>query len=113
MRDLNKKIEKYHCTWLRGYLKELIMKRDLKNYNRVKCVVYYYPEILNGVTDASDFKISFDHADDTYICLGSNDKRYSIFDNIYKRTYGKDFEPPQWGEVRYITIGEFCKYFKV
>ena len=83
MMNLNDKIEQYKCHWLKGYLKELIKNRDLKAYNRVKCVLYYFPEVFKNVT-MNDLNIAMMHADDTYICLGSEDIRYTVFDKIYK-----------------------------
>ena len=112
MRNLNDKIERYKCNWLKDYLKELIKDRDLKTYNRVKCVMYYFPDVFKNVT-MDDLKIAMKHSDDTYICLGSEDTRYTVFDKIYKEKNNKEFEPPLWGECRYITIDEFCKYFAV
>jgi hypothetical protein len=60
-----------------------------------------------------DLKIAMKHAEDTYICLGMGDTRYTVFDEIYKEKNGKDFDAPSWGECRYITIGEFCEYFGI
>ena len=110
--NLDKKIEQYKCDWLKDYLKELIKGRDLKTYNRIKRVLYYFPNVFYSVS-LDDLKIAMKHAEDTYICLGSGDIRYVVFDRMYKEKYGKDFDTPLWGDSRYITIGEFCSYFGV
>jgi hypothetical protein len=108
--SLNDKIKKYNCPWLKDYLKELIRNRDFKTYNRIKCVLYYFPNVL---MDASldDLKIVMQYADDSYVCLGTEDIRYTAFDKIYKEKYGNDFNPSSFGETRYITIDEICKHF--
>ena len=112
MRNLNKKIEDYKCNWLKNYLKELIRNRDLKTYNRVKCVLYYFPDAFKSVS-MDDMKIAMRYSEDTYICLGNGDIRYSMFDKIYKDRHGKDFDTPLWGEARYITIDEMCEHFGI
>jgi len=113
MSSIEKKIEQYKCYWLKEYLKELISNKDLKTYNRLKCMIYYFPDMLNGLTP-SDIKAALKYCDETYICLGIEDIRYKAFDKIYKKKNdGKEFEPLNWGECRYITIGDVFNYFKI
>lgn len=112
MENTKKIINKYKCTWLDLLLKEALQNRDLKTYNRIKCVVYYYPEILR--CDMHDFKAAFKYANETYICLHNDDKRYLFFDKIYSMLHnGADFEEDSYGEKRYLTIEQICKYFKI
>jgi len=111
--SLQEKIDKYKCYWLKTYLKELLSIGDLKTYNRVKCVAYYFPEILNNIP-MGDFKTAMKYSNETYICLGLEDTRYTVLDKLYKdKNGGADFEPVEWGESRYITIDDLCKFFKI
>lgn len=104
---------KYKCNWLDILLKELLHNKDLKMYNRVKCITYYYPELL-GDMSMNDFKTAIKYADETYVCLGNEDKRYPMFDKIYRDKHeGTDFETHMYGEVRYITIDDICKFFNL
>jgi len=75
-------------------------------------VVYYFPELLNS--NVNDFKIAFKYTDEVYIAIGKGDKRYSVFDKLYSMAHnGADFEEVEYGESRYITLEEICKYFKI
>lgn len=112
MTSLQEKANKYNCFWLISYLKELLSNKDLKTYNRVKCLVYYFPDIL--YTPNNEFRTAMKYADETYICLGVNDLRHKGLDRFYKSKHnGEDFEPPTWGENRYLTIEDVCTYFKI
>lgn len=106
-------INKYKCNWLDLLLKELIRNKDIKTYNRVKYLIYYFPSILNSVS-MNDFKAAIKYANETYICLGKEDNRYPMFDKVYMETHeGADFEPFEYGETRYITIEQLCKCFNI
>lgn len=109
--SLKEKIENYNCSWLMEYLKDLLAIKDLKTYNRVKCLLYYYPTILDGVNDKTSFSKAINYSTDTYICLGINDIRYSKLDEFYKTRRGYEFEPLENFEARYLTIEEFFQYF--
>ena len=108
--SLNDRIEQYKCNWLKDYLKELIISKDFKTYNRIKRIIYYFPDALKSIT-MEELKITMKNASDTYICLGAEDIRYKAFDNMYEKKYGEKFNPPSWGEARYITIDKMCEYF--
>ncbi len=111
--SLSERINKYKCYWLKQYLKELLTNKDLRTYNRVKCVVYYFPEILLN-TPMNDFKTAIKYANETYICLGAEDARYAVLDDVYKKkNNGVNFEPLEPCESRYITIDDLCNFYKV
>ena len=48
MTSLEKKSKK--CNWLPLFLKEKLSKGDLRTYNMAKAVIYYFPQILDGVS---------------------------------------------------------------
>lgn len=104
---------RYKCNWLDTLLKELLRDKKLKLYNRVKCIIYYYPELLIDAK-ADEFMTAIKFANDTYICLCDGDKRYSIFDKIYKESHkGADFESVELFERRYITFEQIFKHFNI
>ena len=111
--SLEKRIKTNGCNWLPNYLKEKLQSGDLNVYNMAKLVLYYFPKIVDGIT-RDDFELAMKHYDETYICLGQDDSqyRYKVFDEMYKQKHGREFEPNQYGETRYLTIGELCEYFK-
>ena len=110
--SLENRIEKYNCSWLKGYLKVLIRTKDFKTYNRVKCVLYYFPDTLYGMT-VDDLKTAFKYADESYICLHEKDSRPKMLDDFYKKKNGVEFSPYSFMESRYLTIEDICKYFKL
>lgn len=105
-------MNKYKCIWLDSYLKELLLDKDLKNYNRAKLIIYYFPTILNVITKV-EFDLAIKNADETHVCLGQNDRRYKVFDILYKTKHGYDFEPPKYSESRYLSLDDIYKYFKI
>lgn len=111
--SLKERMREDNCDWLDAYLKSLIQLKDLKTYNMAKTVMYYFPQIVEGITK-DNFELAMKHYKDTYICLGQDDSqyRYKVFDEMYKQKHGREFEPNQYGETRYLTIGELCEYFK-
>ena len=113
MKNIKGIINKYNCNWVDILLKELLYKKDLKAYNRVKCVIYYFPSILNSVS-MEEFKGAIKFANETYICLSKEDTRLPIFDKLYNALHeGADFEPYEWGEARYITMEQMFNFFKI
>jgi hypothetical protein len=86
MMNLNDKIEHYKCHWLKGYLKELIKNRDLKSYNRVKCVLYYFPEVFKNVT-MNDLNIAMMHADDAYAGSQSFERLQKAVEDVLGKKY--------------------------
>jgi hypothetical protein len=112
MTSLEKKSKK--CNWLPLFLKEKLSKGDLRTYNMAKAVIYYFPQILDGVSK-ENFELAMKHYKDTYICLGQEDLqyRYKVFDDMYRQKHGREFEPSQYGEARYLTIGDLCEHFKI
>ena len=108
MATLKKRMENNNCQWLDGYLREVLDKRDLKTYNAVKKLLYYFPTLVNGL-QKEDFELAMKHSEDTYVCLNANDEcRYKVFDIIYKEKNGREFEPSTFGETRYVTIKDVC-----
>ena len=110
--SLENRIEKYNCPWLKGYLKELVRTKDFKTYNMVKCVLYYFPDTLYGMT-VDDLKTAFKYANESYICLSEKDCRPKMLDGLYKKKNGVEFSPNSFMESRYLTIEDICKYFKL
>ena len=103
---------KYGCEWLDTLLKDALEKKDLRTYNRIKCVVYHYPEMLK--IPQIEFKCALKYASETYICIREGDKRYPMLDEIYRNKHrGQDFEPLGEFETRYITIDDMCKCFGI
>ena len=111
--SLENRIKVNGCNWLPSYLKEKLQSGDLKTYNMAKLLIYYFPQIIDGLS-VGKFELAMKHYKDTYICLGQEDTehRYKVFDDMYKHKHGHEFEPTPYGESRYITIGELCEYFK-
>jgi len=99
-----------NCDWLEEYLKNLLKSKDFKKYNRAKNLIYYFPQIVNGLSQ-SDFEIAISKSADTYICLGSEDNRYKVFDDMYKEKNSKEFEPNTYGDSRYVTVEDVSNYF--
>lgn len=112
MRDLEKRMEKSRCEWLKGFLKKKLNERDMKCYNRTKRIIYYFPSILDNLKE-EDFNTAISYPDETYICLSEEDTRYAEFDNLYKTLRGEEFKPSKYGETRYLTIEEICTHFGI
>lgn len=108
MATLKKRMEENNCQWLDGYLKGVLNKKDLKHYNATKKLLYYFPTLVNGLTE-DDFELAMKHPEDTYVCLNPTDIRYKVFDTLYMRKNGREFEPSSYGETRYVTIKEVCE----
>ena len=102
------------CNWLPLFLKEKLSNGDLRTYNIAKVVIYYFPQILDGLT-MENFELAMKYYKNTYICLGQEDSQYrhKVFDDMYKQKHGREFELNQYGETRYLTIGELCEHFKI
>lgn len=79
-----------------------------------KTVMYYFPQIVDGLS-RDNFELAMEYYENTYICLGQEDSqyRYKVFDDMYKQKHGREFELNQYGETRYLTIGELCEHFKI
>ena len=104
---------KYNCNWIDILLKEVLQRKDLKAYNRIKCIIYYFPTILDGIS-MEEFKAAIKFANETYICLGKEDNRYLMFDKLYKELHeGVNFESLEWGETRYITMEQMFNFFNL
>lgn len=114
MKSLEKRTIDNHCPWLGKYLKEKLSNGDLKTYNRVKKVIYYFPSIVSGLS-MDNFDMAVKHPDDSYICIGANDYafRYKEFDEFYKRKNGSPFEPKGSFESRYLSLKDIYDYFGV
>lgn len=108
--SLKKRMQENNCDWLDEYLKNLIKSKDFKNYNRAKNLIYYFPQIVNGLSQ-SNFELAISKSADTYICLGSEDNRYKVFDDIYEEKNGKEFEPNTYVDSRYVTVEDVAKQF--
>jgi hypothetical protein len=100
------------CEWLGIYLKNKLKYKEIKEYNRAKVLIYYFPQLLDGLS-RGDFELAMQSPNESYICLSADEVRYGVFDKLYKEKYGKDFVPNSFGETRYITIGDVFKYFKL
>ena len=112
--NIQRRMSISRCNWLSDYLKEKIERGDLKTYNRIKKVVYYFPSIIDGLTK-ENFDMAVKHPDDSYICIGANDYafRYKEFDEFYKRKNGSPFEPQGSFESRYLSLKDIYDYFGV
>ena len=108
--SLKNRMQESNCDWLGDYLKNLLKSKDFKKYNRAKNLIYYFPQIVDGLSQ-SNFEIAISKSDDTYICLGSEDNRYKVFDKLYKEKNGKEFEPNFYGDTRYVTVEDVAKHF--
>lgn len=108
--SLKERIQENNCDWLGEYLKDLLKSKDIKTYNRAKNLIYYFPQIVDGLSK-SDFEMAVLKSDDTYICLGIEDNRYKMFDDIYEKKNGKEFEPNRYGDSRYVTVEDVAKQF--
>ena len=103
--NLKKRMESSKCAWLGVFLKDKIKEGNLRTYNGVKKILYYFPSLLDGLT-RDDFELALKHPDDTYICINSNDNRYKVYDELYKRKNGVEFTPCAYEDTRYITLNE-------
>lgn len=101
--SLKERIQENNCDWLEGYLKDLLRTKDIKTYNRVKNLIYYFPQIVNGLSKVN-FELAISRPEDTYICLGMEDNRYKVFDDIYEKKNGKEFEANTCVDIRYVTV---------
>ena len=108
--SLKERMEVNNCDWLDEYLKNLLKSKDFKKYNRAKNLIYYFPQIVNGLSQ-SNFEFAISKSADTYICLGSKDNRYKVFDVMYEEKNGKEFEASEYGDTRYITVEDVAKQF--
>ena len=108
--SLKERMREDNCDWLDAYLKSLIQLKDIKRYNRVKNLIYYFPHIIDGMS-LTNFKTAMDNPDDTYLCLNSNDERYKVFDRLYENKNGQEFSPQSFYDSRYVTIGDISNYF--
>lgn len=108
--SLKERMQANNCDWLDEYLKNLLKSRDFKKYNRVKNLIYYFPQIIDGLSK-SNFEVAITKASDTYICLGREDNRYKIFDDVYEEKNGKEFEANTYGDTRYVTVEDVSNYF--
>jgi hypothetical protein len=108
--SLKERIQVNNCDWLGEYLRNLIKTRNIKKYNRAKNLIYYFPQIINGLSQ-SNFEMAISKAEDTYICLGSEDNRYKVFDDMYENKNNKEFEANSFGDTRYVTVEDVVKYF--
>lgn len=98
------------CKWLRGYLKHLLSIKDLKTYNRVKVIFYYYPSMFINA-DYGMVTMALKYPSETYICLGANDERLNWIDVLYKEINGKEFDVAPYLEERCITLDDFFGHF--
>jgi hypothetical protein len=103
-------MQENNCDWLGDYLKNLIKTKDIRKYNRVKNLIYYFPQIVDGLPQ-SNFEVAVTKASDTYICLGKDDNRYKVFDDMYEEKNGKEFEPNTYVDSRYVTVEDVAKQF--
>lgn len=108
--SLKERMEVNNCDWLDEYLKNLIKTKNIKWYNRAKNLIYYFPQIVNGLSQ-SNFEMAISRAEDTYICLGSKDNRYKVFDTMYEQKNGKEFEASEYGDTRYVTVEDVVTQF--
>ncbi len=108
--SLKERMQANNCDWLDEYLKKLLKSRDFKKYNRAKNLIYYFPQIVDGLSQ-SNFEVAISKSDDTYICLGREDNRYKIFDDVYEEKNGKEFEANIYGDTRYVTVEDVAKQF--
>jgi hypothetical protein len=108
--NLKNRMQENNCDWLGEYLKNLIKTKDIRKYNRVKNLIYYFPQIVDGLPQ-SNFEVAVTKASDTYICLGKDDNRYKVFDDMYEEKNGKEFEPNTYGDSRYVTVEDVAKQF--
>jgi hypothetical protein len=108
--SLKERMKANNCDWLEEYLKNLLKSKDFKKYNRAKNLIYYFPQIVDGLTQ-SNFEVAILKSDDTYICLGREDNRYKVFDDMYEEKNGKEFEPNTYGDSRYVTVEDVAKQF--
>jgi len=100
------------CGWLGIYLKNKLKYKEIKEYNRAKVLIYYFPQLLDGLS-RGDFELAMQSPNESYICLSADEVRYTVFDKLYKEKNGKDFVANSFGETRYLTIGDVFKYFKL
>ena len=113
MTTLEKRMENNRCSWLRGYLKDKLKYGDLKTYNRIKKVIYYFPSVINNLSKES-FDMAVNHPCDSYICISANDYdyRYKEFDEYYKKKNGTPFNARAF-ESRYVSLQDIYDYFGV
>ena len=97
-------------NFLKNYLKLLLKQKDLKTYNRVKRLYYFFPKMHNVGYD--EIKMAMKYPDETYICLSNGDERKVWMDKIYEEKYGHKFEP-EFLEERFITLEDFFKHFNL
>lgn len=114
MKSLEKRIIKNNCPWLGEFLKEKLKNGDLRTYNRIKKVVYYFPSVVSGLS-RDNFDMAVRHPDDSYICIGEGDYqfRYKGFDEFYNKKNGKPFEFEGSFETRYVSLKDIFDYFGV
>lgn len=111
--SLKDKIEKFNCHWLEPYLRDLLRRKDLKNYNRLKFILYYYPDAMQN-SSYFDLKKALEYPDETYICITDEPKnRYLVFDKIYEMNVGKPFSSSYDIEAEYVSFEEIFEYFKI
>lgn len=92
-------------------LKKLInqyRKNNLKNFLRLKCLLYYYPNVFDEST-IEDIEITISHPDMVHMTLNKDDYRYKALDDIFKTKYNGDLEHFQFG--RYIKVVDLFEYF--
>ena len=114
MKSLEKRISENNCPWLRDYLKEKLKYGDLKTYNRIKKVIYYFPSVIKNLSK-DNFDMALKHAADSYICVSANDYdyRYKGFDEYYKKKHGTPFKAEGAFESRYVSLQDIYDYFGV
>ena len=110
--SLKERMQENNCDWLEEYLKNLLKSKDFKKYNRAKNLIYYFPQIVDGLSQ-SNFEFAISKSADTYICLGREDNRYKVFDDMYEEKNGKEFEPntyEYYDNVPMIQTGQQVTY---
>jgi len=94
-------------------LKKLInryRKENFKNYNRLKYLMYYYPNIIEDST-IDEIELTMKYPDEVYMTIEPHDIRYAAFDKIFEEKYNGDLETFKWG--RYIKVIDLFQYFDI
>ena len=114
MQSLEERMRSNKCLWLGGYLKDKLKEGDLRTYNRIKKVLYYFPSVVSGLS-RDNFDMAVKHPDDSYICVSANDYdfRYKGFDELYKKKNGIPFNVEGAFENRYVSLKDIYDYFRV
>ena len=101
-----------------GFIKAMSIKKlinkykhdSIRNYNRLKLLLYYFPSIYEDNT-IEDIELTLKYPEAVFMNVSADDQRYKIFNDIFVSKYNGNLNTFKFG--RYIKVSDVFEHFKI